>query len=176
LYIFTSPGLASCRLRPVSSNVRLLNRTPPVIHDLNTLQEVRTAWEFVRHSRNVTVGNCKSATWTVGFNQAGIRDLCFNLLLASALSVLEDTLRALRKQGEFSCKDSRFGPLMKHSQQALPWVNWMLIDTARDERNKSVHERVHLPHARCRDYIAAIETELLAWRVLQTATPELWHW
>jgi hypothetical protein len=85
-------------------------------------------------------------------------------------------LRALRDQGAFVTKDSRLGPLMNGSRSALPWVNWLLVDAARNERNKSVHARTYLPHARCRDYIAAIEQELVAWRVLPSASPELWHW
>ena len=32
------------------------------------------------------------------------------------------------------------------------------------------------PHAKCRDYIAAIERELFAWGVLTSVTPNLWHW
>ncbi len=147
-----------------------------MITDPTALQAARDGWEFVRHSRNVTVGNCNAATLIVGFNQAGIRDLCFNLLLASAFSVLEDVLRALRDQGAFATQDNRLGPLMSSSRSALPWVNWVLVDAARNDRNQSVHARTYLPHAKCRDYIAAIEQELVSWGVLSSATPELWHW
>ena len=49
-------------------------------------------------------------------------------------------------------------------------------DGNRNDRNQSVHARSYLAHEKCRDYIAAIERELVAWSVLTTATPQLWHW
>ena len=58
-----------------------------MISDRTELERSQDAWEFVRESRNLIVGNCNVATFVVGFNQAGVRDICFNLLLASAFSV-----------------------------------------------------------------------------------------
>jgi hypothetical protein len=147
-----------------------------MIADLIVLQEVRDAWEFVRDSRNIVVGNCNRGAWVIGFNQKGMRDICFNLLLASAYSVLEDTLRQLRDEGKFASKDSRLGPLIGKSHPALAWLDVALVDAGRVDRNQSIHARTFLPHAKCRDYIAAIEQELVAWGVLVSATPQLWHW
>lgn len=75
-----------------------------MITEAMVLKEVRDGWEFVRESRNVIVGNCNVATFVIGFNQAGIRNLCFNLLLTSAFSVLEEVLRQLRTEGKFTSK------------------------------------------------------------------------
>ena len=147
-----------------------------MITDPTVLQDARDGWEFVRSSRNVIVGNCNMATMALGFNQAGIRDLCFNLLLMSAFSVLEDVLQQLRDEGKFLGRDNRLGPLMGNSRSALPWVDWPLVDDGCNDRNDSVHDRTYLAHAKCRDYIAAIERELVAWGVLTSATPQLWHW
>jgi hypothetical protein len=147
-----------------------------MIIDPTALQDVRDGWEFVRSSRNVIVGNCNVATMALGFNQAGIRDLCFNLLLASAFSVLEEVLRQLRDEGKFSGKDNRLGALMRNIRSALPWIDWALVNTGRNDRNQSVHARTYLAHAKCRDYLAAIERELVVWGVLTSGTPKLWHW
>jgi len=147
-----------------------------MIKDRTALRDARDKWAFVRASRNVIVGNCNVATWAVGFNQARIRDLCFNLLLTSAFSVLEEVLRQLRDERKFSGKDNRLGLLMCNSRSSLPWNDYRLINAARNDRNRSVHARAYLPHAKCRDYIAAIERELVAWGVLTSATPQLWHW
>jgi hypothetical protein len=147
-----------------------------MISDANALQDVRDGWEFIRESRNVIVGNCNVATFAVGFNQTGIRDLCFNLLLASAFSVLEEVLRQMRDEGKFVCKDNRLSRLMTSSRTSVPWSDYALIDAARLDRNQSVHARAYLPHAKCRDYIAAIEIELHGWRILACTTPHLWHW
>jgi hypothetical protein len=148
----------------------------PPITDPATVADVRAAWEFCRHSRNIAVGNCNAAVIAIGFNQKGMRDLCFNLILASAYSVLEDVLRAYRDQGTFSSKDGRLGPLLKASKHALPWNDWSAIEAGRVDRNSSVHGRAYLDHGRCRDYIASIEKELVYWQVLEKSTPELWHW
>lgn len=147
-----------------------------MIKDPVVLQEIQDAWEFVRHTRNVIVGNCNVATLAVGFNQSGMRDMGFNLLLASAFSVLEEVLLAIRDQGEFACGSSRLQALMQQSLSVLPWRDFALVDAGRIGRNASIHERAYLPHARCRDYIAAIESELVSWGVLQEETPQLWHW
>ena len=147
-----------------------------MISDVTAMQEVRAAWEFVRESRNAIVGNCNIATLVVGFNQSAIRDLCFNLLLASAFSVLEDVLRQLRDEGRFVGKDNRLGALMSNSRSSVPWVDYDLVDAGRNERNRTIHDRTYLAHANCRDYIAAIERELVAWGVLDSTAPHLWHW
>ena len=147
-----------------------------MITDAMVLKEVRDGWEFVRESRNLIVGNCNVATFTVGFSQTGIRNLCFNLLLASAFSVLEEVLRQLRTEGKFVSKKEQLGYLMSSSRDTLPWSNYDFIDKARNERNLSVHQRKYMSHEQCRDYIAGIERELVAWGVLLSGKPELWHW
>jgi hypothetical protein len=149
-----------------------------VIADPQELQDARDGWEFVRHTRNIIVGNCDVAavTGAWSFNQAGMRDLCFNLLLTSAFSVLEDVLKQLRDEGVFVSQFSGLKQLMKNSRPSIPWVDWKLIDDGRDDRNKSVHALTYLPHAKCRDYLAALEIELFAWGVLASTTPQLWHW
>ena len=147
-----------------------------MVTDPVQLQDARDGCEFVCRSRNIAVGNCNAATSVLGFNQAGMRELCFNLLLASTFSVLEQVLRALRDQGAFARKRDQLGALMSSSRTALPWMNWLLVDSGRNDRNQSVHARTYLPHAKCREYIAAIEQELVIWGVLSSARPELWHW
>ena len=147
-----------------------------MISDTEALRDARDAWEFVRKSRNVIVGNCNVATIASSFNQRGIRDMCFNLLLASAFSVLEHVLQELRDQGDFACKGNQHGGLMVNSKASIPWVDYTLIDKARSDRNESIHQQRYIPHAQCRDYIAAVEIELVAWKVLTETTPDLWHW
>lgn len=148
-----------------------------MIADAAVLQEVQDGWEFVRNSRNIIVGNCNWAAFQApGFNQSGMRDIGFNLLLASGFSVLEQALRQLRDEGQFSGKDNRLGALMANSRTALPWVDFPLVDSARNDRNQSIHARTYLPNAKCRDYLAAIEKELHTWGILSAITPQLWHW
>lgn len=147
-----------------------------VISDPLSLREFREAWEAVRSARNVIVGNLNAASMVGRGGSPEFRNLCFALILIAAFSVLEQVLLQLRDEGHYKSKDSRLKPLMKNSRGALPWQDFDLIDRAREDRNRSAHERVFLPHAVSRDYIAGIEQELVAWGVLPTATPQLWHW
>jgi len=146
-----------------------------MIADPVSLQDAQNGWEYVRATRNVIVGNCNAASFRWGFNQSGIRNICFNLLVASAFSVLEEVLGQLRSEGVFASPRDNLATLMTQSRAVLPWLDYPLIDAARRARNQSIHSRNYLPHAQCRDYIAAIERELHAWGILTTTTPNLWH-
>src|SRR5262245_17271475 len=97
-------------------------------------------------------------------------------MLIAAFSVLEEVLLQLRDERRFMCRDNRLKSLMHGSQPTLPWQDFTLVDQGREDRNKTAHERVWLPHAKSRTYLAAIEAELVAWGVLTSATPQLWHW
>jgi hypothetical protein len=66
--------------------------------------------------------------------------------------------------------------MMEASRPPAPRVDYVRIDQARDRRNQAIHDRVRLPHGECRDYLAAIERQLVAWGVVAEAKPELWHW
>jgi len=147
-----------------------------MIVDPITLQEVHDSWETVRDSRNILVGNLNVASIVGRPQSPQFRDLCFNLLMIVAFSVIEDVLRQLRDEGCFSCKDNRMNSLMKASEHKLPWVAFGLVDDGREHRNKSAHKRVFLKQDECLKYVAAIETELVAWSILPSATPELWSW
>jgi hypothetical protein len=148
-----------------------------MIADAAMLQEVQDGWEFVRESRNIIVGNCNvAAIGALSFNQAAMRNIGFNLLIASGFSVLEQALRQLRDEGSFSGKDNRLGLLMANSRTGLPWVDFPLVDAGRNDRNQSIHARTYMPHEKCRDYLVAIEKELHAWGILAALTPDLWHW
>jgi len=147
-----------------------------MIADHVVLHEIQEAWEFVRRARNIVVGNLNSATMAGRPQSAEFRSLCFNLLLASAFSVLEDTLKQFRGEGRISSKSTRLGDLMQGSQNRLPWREYSVINTGRGKRNSSIHDRTLIDHSECRDYIAAIERELAGWNILTSTSPELWHW
>lgn len=144
--------------------------------DESAAAEARAGWAFVRESRNALVGNCNVASLAIGFNQAVIRDLGFNLILASALAVLHDVLRAARERGQFTCRSDALGALMQASARSVAWREFDAIDQARRDRNASIHDLRFLPHATCRDHIAAIEHQLADWQILSSTAPESWHW
>jgi len=87
-----------------------------MIADDTVLHEIREAWEFVRRAQNIVVGNLNAATMAGRPQSAEFRSLCFNLLLASAFSVLEDTLKQFRSEGRISSKSTRLGDLSQESR------------------------------------------------------------
>jgi len=147
-----------------------------MIADAKTNADLALAWEAVRDDRNVIVGNLNVATMAGWPASGAFRDLCFNLLLARGFSVLEDSLEELRSQGAFVSSSRQLGKMMEASRQAVPWCDYAEIDRGRERRNATIHDRVRIPHSECRDYLAAIERELVVWQVLGYARPELWHW
>jgi hypothetical protein len=144
----------------------------------DTLTGARLAgeWDAVRDERNFVVGNLSVSSMTARPATGPFRDVVFNMLLARGMSVLEDGLEELRAQGTFASSRRTLKAMMDASRPAVPWLDYDGMDRARNRRNMAIHDRVRLPHGECRDYLAAIERQLVAWGVVAEAKPELWHW
>src|SRR5262245_46887640 len=127
-----------------------------MVKDPIAAQELLLAWESVRDDRNVIVGNLNSATTAGRAPSPEFHDLIFNLLLARGMSVLEDTLKQLRSEGRFRASGWNLKTLMEASRTSVPWRDYGGVDTARDRRNRAIHDRVRLPHAECRGHLALI--------------------
>jgi hypothetical protein len=146
-----------------------------MIQDPATMASVREGWEFVCWSRVVIVGQLNNATNVVGFNKGTLGDICFTLLLATGMSVVEDVLIALRNEGHFMCRSTALGQLMHESKAALPWQDFATIDRAREKRNEAIHERHLMNWGECRDFLVAIERELVGWGIVVASEPNFWH-
>ncbi len=86
-----------------------------------------------------------------------LRNISHNLTLLFAFSVLETVLKQLRDEGIFSEKYSGLKKLMHSSKKnGLTWVDFELVDEAREERNKIAHEQKTLERAECWKFIDAI--------------------
>lgn len=97
-------------------------------------------------------------------------DEAFNLPLVLAYAVLDQVLSELENQGVFSTpgkhKYPPLGKKMMASQAALPWKDFQLVSDGKDTRNKIAHEAVLCDRFECLKYIAALEAELVAWRIV----------
>lgn len=60
---------------------------------------------------------------------------------------------------------------MYSSKSNIPWQDFDLIDTAREERNKVAHEQVILERGICWEFIDGIENELVSWKVVSNKLP-----
>lgn len=94
-----------------------------------------------------------------------IRNVPYNLAFILACGALESALAALWRQGRFTCKTTRpmLKTLMGDSRQALPWLEYDLVDKGRERRNELAHQGEVLQKEECEKYVRAIESELLKW-------------
>ena len=138
-----------------------------MIKDPIILQALRDEWKGLRATQQSiknTLSGYKRLTGGVYFNY--FENLVYSLVLPLAFSVLEHTLMQLRDEGVFKCKSNSLKHLMKASQPTLPWLDFALVDEARDKRNKFVHEQKEIERVDTWKYVDAIEAELVEWKVL----------
>ena len=139
-----------------------------MIRDAVILQQSRDEWGNVRLSQARVKTNLAAASRGIigGIPVSfGFRDYCHGLTLLFGFSVLENVLRQLR-EGHFPCPGWMVGPLMTASRGVLPWVDYPLVEAAKDARNDIAHRRTTIPRAETWKYLDALEAELLAWGIL----------
>jgi hypothetical protein len=137
-----------------------------VIKDKSVIKELRESWGTVISTKNTIKANHVWAFAGGGYTSKTFRDLSYNLTLLFAFSVVENALLQLRDEGMFSSKFSQLSALMKNSKYKIPWVDYLLIDEARNKRNAIAHKREWIGLELCLSYLDAIEAELVGWGVL----------
>jgi len=143
-----------------------------MIQDSTIKQEVQEEWDGVRafQLRIQAHLNVSSGIGSTGATHQ-LRNISQNLTLLFAFSVLEKTLKQLRDEGLFQEKYSGLKKLMHSSKKVLPWQDFLLIDKAREDRNKVAHQQEILERAECWKYIDGIENELVSWKVVVNPKP-----
>jgi hypothetical protein len=138
-----------------------------VIRSSTIRTEVQKEWNGVRafQSRIQAHLNAPSGIGTAGATHQ-LRNISHNLTLLFAFSVLEKTLKQFRDEGLFLEKTNGLKKLMLASKKILPWQDFELIDTAREDRNRVAHQQKILERAECWKYIDGIENELVSWNVV----------
>jgi hypothetical protein len=95
--------------------------------------------------------------------------IVYNLPLLQAYDVLAQALRALRDQGEFSCKGHFLGQLVEASKTSIPWLDWKTIRDGVDLRNAVAHDGALHETPVCLNAIAAVEEQLSSWGIIPSA-------
>jgi len=94
-------------------------------------------------------------------------DHYYNLPLLLAFAVLDQVFEELKEQKVFAVSGRpMLGAKMKASKAHVPSQDYDLVEKGKDARNKLAHEAKLLTKADCLSYVAAIERELTAWRVI----------
>lgn len=93
-------------------------------------------------------------------------DRFYNLPFLLAYSVLDEVLTQFVAQHIFQCNSWMLGKKMEASRNEVPWKNFDLINSGKNDRNSLAHGAVLLDKINCTKYIDAIEAELKAWDII----------
>ena len=138
-----------------------------MIRDLIALAETRQNWAGVEILRNkLQVSAFASVGFLDGHFPFVLSNAAHNLPFIHAYAVLNDVLKQLANEGQFTCKSIFLGELLKKSEKALHWRGFALVSAGVDHRNDVAHRGVLLERAECWKYIDAVKTELSAWSVI----------
>src|SRR4030095_5028470 len=124
----------------------------------------RDSWRTVRTVDAMIRTNLNAGIFSMVPAATGFARVPESLLLVFAVSVLEDTLRQLRDEGEFCSRDG-LGRLMKASQAALPWRDFAGVNKVIKRRNDIAHRRKFLGPGQCVLDLKVLAQELSAWHV-----------
>ena len=138
-----------------------------MIRDSAIKTEIQEDWNGVRKFQSSIQVNLNASSGVIGVGATNkLRNISHNLTLLFAFSVLEAVLKQLRDEGKFSERSNGLKKLMNSSINGLFWIDFNLVDEAREERNKVAHEQKTLERGDCWKYIDAIEKELMSWNIV----------
>lgn len=138
-----------------------------MIKDQTALQNLANAWRDVRSRQDFMKRHLLGSMGGIGsLPSIFLADPVYNLVLLYAFAVLDEVLRQLRDEGNFSSKTTKLGDLMHSSKTILPWLDFNLVDMGRERRNEIAHHSATIPRGECWQYIDAIETELKSWQIV----------
>ncbi len=145
-----------------------------MIKDKTELENIRKEWIGVREfqakiQRHLNVGSVGGMFGCGSTHE--LRNISHNLILLFGFSVLEKVLNQMRSEGFFNAPNTNLGTLMYESKKNLTWINFSLVDQARNDRNELAHDQKIFNRGKCWNYIDAIETELISWKILTSAIP-----
>jgi hypothetical protein len=95
------------------------NGRNPVIKDLTALQDKANAWKDVRDKQQLIQRNILFNFAQGGLTVNRLGDPLYNLVLVYAYAVLDEVLRQLREEGNFSSPRMGLGDLMHCSKTSL---------------------------------------------------------
>ena len=138
-----------------------------MIKNVTLKKKIQKDWDGVRKFQSMIQAHLNASGGIIGGGATHqLRNISHNLMLLFAFSVLETALKQLRDEGAFAGNSNSLKRLMYSSKNNLTWIDFKLIDEARDKRNKVAHQQKTLSRADCWKYIDAIEKELVSWNIV----------
>ena len=96
-------------------------------------------------------------------------DVLYNLPFRLAFEVLKKVLLQAKAEGLIITSQQRLADLMDSAITSLPWNNWQGLRDEVKRRNEVVHEGKLLGDDQCLQAIADVESQLIAWRIIESA-------
>jgi hypothetical protein len=132
-----------------------------LITDTDTRAAIRSEWSAVVKVRDRMR---KLMSGPVGSIADGtLHGVVYNLPLLLAFNVLEQTLRALKKQRQISGGGERLGDLMDLLQGDPSWLEWSVLRDGERRRHAIVSSGELFSGVECLADIEAVEEQLRAW-------------
>jgi hypothetical protein len=95
-------------------------------------------------------------------------DVLYNLPFRLAFDVLKKVLLQAKTEGLISTSQQRLADLMDSATSSLPWNNWQSLRDAVKRRHEVVHEGKLLGDEQCLQAIDDVESQLIAWRIIDS--------
>ncbi len=138
-----------------------------MIKDTAKLNEIQACWNGVEILRGKIQRSLFAALGSLdGTFPFAAANAAHNLPFMHAMSVLNDVLRALAKEGRFNCGSRGLGRLLDAAKDDLQWVDYHAIREANRLRVGLAHRGELLPRADCWKHIDTVKTQLVAWSVI----------
>jgi hypothetical protein len=138
-----------------------------MIKDTDTLTEIQACWNGVENLRGKIQ---RSLFASIGFLDGtfpfAAANAAHNLPFMHAMSVLNDVLEAMAKEGRFNCGSRFLGRLLDAAKNDLQWVDYHAIREANRLRVAVAHRGELLPRADCWKHIDAVKAQLVAWGII----------
>ena len=140
-----------------------------MIANPSSLALLQSEWQTVRLMRE-RIEELVISTFAVNISTSpAFGDVLYNLPFRLAFEVLKKVLLQAKAEGLIPTSQQRLADLMDSAITSLPWNNWQDLREAVKRRNEVVHDGKLLGDEQCLQAIADVESQLIAWRIIESA-------
>ncbi len=144
-----------------------------MIVNLNAVQTLQSEWHDVVRMRD-RIQNLVVSTFAFDAKKSPIfGDILYNLPFLLALDVLKQVLLLAREDGRFTGSRTQLDDLMDSAKTSLSWIDWQYLREGVKRRDEVAHHGKLFGDLQCLQYIAHIEAQLLAWRIIAAFEPHI---
>lgn len=137
-----------------------------MITNPDALTNLQTEWDQVMAMRD-RMRHLVISTFIVDqYQSPAFGNVVYNLPFLLAFDVLRQVLLQAEDEGHFAGSYRHLAGLMESAKTSLPWNDWQCIREGVERRNEVAQCGKLLGDIQCLQDIAAIESQLIAWRII----------